>query len=37
MDYVEVIVHIFIPEARDFYNLENLWEDAKVTNIPNLD
>ena len=37
MDYVEVIVHIFIPEARDYYNLENLWEDAKVTNIPNLD
>lgn len=37
MDFVEVIVHIFIPEARDFYNLENLWEDAKVTNIPNLD
>ncbi len=37
MDFGDVMVHIFIPEARDFYNLENLWEDATVTNIPNLD
>ncbi len=37
MDYVDVMVHIFIPEARDFYNLENLWQDAAITTIPNID
>ena len=37
MDYVDVMVHIFIPEARDYYDLENLWEDAKLTRIPDLD
>ena len=37
MDYGEVIVHIFLPEARDFYDLEHLWADAALTEIPNLD
>ncbi len=37
MDYADVIVHIFLPEVREFYDLENLWEDAKLTHIPNLD
>ena len=37
MDYGTVLVHIFLPERRAFYNLENLWADAKVTSIPNLD
>lgn len=37
MDYSDVLVHIFIPEDRTFYNLENLWADAQLTNIPNLD
>ena len=37
MDYSDVMVHIFLPEAREFYNLENLWADAKLTNIPDID
>ncbi len=32
MDYVDVVVHIFQPEAREFYRLEALWADAKVRN-----
>lgn len=31
LDYGEIIVHIFHEQARDFYNLEGLWSDAKIT------
>ena len=34
MDYGTVIVHIFLPDVRDYYDLEHLWEDAPVTRIP---
>lgn len=37
MDYAEVLVHVFLPEVRNYYNLENLWADAKLTEIPDLD
>ena len=37
MDYSDIIVHIFLPEVRDFYNLEHLWADAKLIQIPDLD
>lgn len=37
MDYGTVLVHIFLPGLREFYNLENLWSDAKVTQIADLD
>ena len=30
MDYGEVIVHIFLPEAREFYDLEAFWGHAKA-------
>ncbi|MCX8056978.1 MAG: ribosome silencing factor [Ignavibacteria bacterium] len=29
IDYVDVVVHIFHPSARDYYKLEKLWADAK--------
>ncbi len=33
MDYVNVVVHIFETEARDFYGIEHLWADAVITKI----
>lgn len=33
MDYVDVIVHIFLKEKRDFYRLESLWGDAEFEKI----
>ena len=35
MDYVNVIVHVFSKDARDFYALEDLWADASVKRIGN--
>ena len=28
MDYLDVVVHIFTPEAREFYRLEQLWGEV---------
>ena len=28
MDYLDVVVHIFTPETRDYYRLEQLWGEA---------
>ena len=28
MDYLDVIVHVFTPDARDYYRLEQLWGEA---------
>lgn len=33
MDYVDTVVHIFQPETREFYNLEELWADGKITQV----
>ena len=27
-DYVDVVLHVFAPEAREFYRLEDLWDDV---------
>ncbi len=37
IDYGHILVHIFVPEARQRYNLEELWADAVITDIENLD
>ena len=37
MDYADVIVHIFLPDLRSFYDIEHLWADADLRSIPNLD
>ena len=31
MDYVNVVVHVFQKQIREFYDLEGLWGDAKIT------
>jgi ribosome-associated protein len=36
IDYVTVVAHVFYKTAREFYDLEDLWADAKRINIPNL-
>ena len=28
MDYLDVVVHVFTPDAREFYRLEQLWGEA---------
>lgn len=33
LDYVDVVVHIFLKEPREFYNLEGLWGDATITKV----
>jgi ribosome-associated protein len=30
MDYLDVVVHVFTPETREFYRLEQLWGEAPV-------
>ncbi len=33
MDYVNVVVHVFQKHIRDYYDIEGLWGDAKVTEV----
>ncbi len=35
MDYVNIVVHVFQKHVREFYDIEGLWGDAKVTMIEN--
>ena len=30
VDYFDIVVHVFYPETREFYNLENLWNDSEI-------
>lgn len=35
MDYVSIVVHVFQKEIREYYNIEDLWGDAKITTLEN--
>ena len=37
MDYGDVLVHIFLPDVRDYYDLEHLWDDANLKEIEDID
>ena len=37
IDYGSVMVHVFVPDARQMYNHEELWSDAPITEVPDLD
>lgn len=37
LDYIDVVVHVFQTQYREFYNLENLWADAEIKKIENPD
>lgn len=36
LDYGSMLVHIFLPETRDFYRLENLWKDGEKVPLSDL-
>ncbi|MCH5326697.1 MAG: ribosome silencing factor [Duncaniella sp.] len=37
IDYGDTLVHVFLPETRSLYDLEGLWNDAVISDIPDLD
>lgn len=36
LDYVEIVVHLFLQDARSYYNLERLWGDAPQLPLPDV-
>ena len=37
LDYGDTFIHVFLPDIREFYNIEDLWNDAPTQCIPDLD
>jgi len=35
MDFVHIVVHVFQRHIREYYDIESLWGDAKITSIQN--
>ena len=33
IDYVTVVVHVFLPDVREYYNIEDLWADAEPVSV----
>jgi len=36
VDYFDTVVHVFYPETRAFYEIEELWGDAQITQYENI-